>query len=150
METSTVDNQIDEIIKDNKIFRFASELQGTTDSERKKQLKTIIHVLQGAQYENSHQKIVEMYDDIDKHIYEQRWVKLNKEQKKFKINEFLNETIKDQDNKNIIKTEMNELIDKNKLRTIKDVEYDSKTSKIINIFILKNIDGKFIIDKKKK
>jgi hypothetical protein len=57
METTSIDNQIDEIVKDNKLFRFASELQDTTDSERKKHLKIIIQLLQGKRPDDAHKKL---------------------------------------------------------------------------------------------
>jgi hypothetical protein len=150
METTSIDNQIDEIIKDNKLFRFASELQDTTDDERKKQLKIIIQLLQGKEPDDAHKKLHEMYKDIDKQIYEQRWTKLTKAQKIVKIKEFLKSNISDSEERKNIETELIQLVNNGRLRTIRDVTYDSKQSKIITISILKFNDGKYLIDKKKK
>lgn len=150
METTSVDNQIDEIVKDNKLFRFASELQDTTDSERKKHLNIIIQLLQGKHPDDAHKKLQELYTYIDKQIYKQTWTKLTKDQKIIKIKEFVKDTINDSEERESIENELIQLINKGKLKTIRDVTYDSEQSKIITISVLKKVNEKYIIDKKKK
>tara|TARA_X000000950_G_scaffold188027_2_gene227391 strand:- start:3060 stop:3512 length:453 start_codon:yes stop_codon:yes gene_type:complete len=70
---------------------------------------------------------------IDDYVYRKPWNKLSKEQRLIKLKEFLNNLIKDAVNIEIIKYDIMQLFEKNKLNSAKLVNYEPFSSKIIGI-----------------
>ena len=70
---------------------------------------------------------------IDEYVFRKPWNKLTKEQRLIKLNEFLNDYIKDTSNSKIIKNKILEEFKKNKLNSAKIVSYEPISSKILGI-----------------
>ena len=134
-----IDNIIDEIVNQNKIIRFASELGHTKDNpERYEKIKNILKKLEGItthDFETSAKsKIVEIYDKINEQTLHWKWNKLSNPQKKDRIDEYLKYTITDDNKKNKAKLLIYNLIDSKKLKK-NAITYDSTKSKVTGIFI---------------
>ena len=70
---------------------------------------------------------------IEDYAFRKPWNKLSKEQKLIKLKEFLNEFIKEATNSKLIKRKILEQFKKNKLNSVKVVNYEPFSSKIIGI-----------------
>lgn len=110
---------IDDIVRDNYIFRFASELQQTSDEERKDAIRSIINKIQYNNPQSSQDKLSSICNNIDEFLLKKTWGRLNIEQKINRIKFYMEG--KDDD--------AQEIIDMLKNGTLKnsDVDYD-KTS----------------------
>jgi len=130
---------LDVIIKNNKVFRFSSELQHTKDVERQKELVSIINLLDGIKTtEDSAQTLLnELCKDLTVQSMKKKWGKLYPIQKITKIKEYLKETISNKTARDKIQNLAIEMINKGGLKTAKDVIYDNTTYKIIEIICLK-------------
>ena len=124
---------IDRLIKENKLYRFKSELSDTTDETRINALTKLINL-----YE-AHKDEKQIKDDILKaHLkvlndsqYQKKWQFFNSEQKMNRINEYIERTeIKD----NNIITFLKNGINDNKLKS-KDIKYDNIKCHIVSINI---------------
>lgn len=89
--THVYSQQIDDIIKSNKVFRFVAELEETTDKSRCKQIKKLLHQEQSIK---NPQKLKE--EKMNHHLkilrfsqYQKRWQYLNLEQKLNRVDEFI-------------------------------------------------------------
>ena len=90
-----------------------------------------------------------MFDEAIKMVYMKPWNRLPNFHKKVKLTEYVNELYAEhKDHKKILNLLVNALEDNN-LGTIKHVVYDNKNSKIINIPVLCEINGKFQLKIKK-
>src|SRR5690348_6815390 len=93
LEQNSPDNIIDEIIKDNKLKRFASEIQHTNDSNRKQDLREVLRCLEGATTikfeESAKTKLNKIFDEMDNSTIHNKWSRLSIPQKKDRIKEFL-------------------------------------------------------------
>jgi hypothetical protein len=136
---------LDEIVKNNKVFRFTSELQHTSDSNRQKELKSIIKLLDGIKTtEDDAQSLLnEMCTDLTTQSMKKKWGKLCPIQKITKIKEYLSENISNKSARDKIQNLAIDLINKGKLKTAKDVVYDDKNYKIVHINCLKKEIDKF-------
>jgi len=134
------DNSIEDIIKENKIHRFALELQDTTDETRKSDIRVILHMLQGNVDNNNEQKtqskLEDLYKKQDECTLRRKWSRLQTNQKLEKMKEYVNTNIKDTVNKQSVILQLTELINDNRL-THKYVDYDVPNSVILTISILK-------------
>jgi hypothetical protein len=146
-ENSTICNEIEDQIKNNQIYRFASELSHTTENDRKQALKTITNNLQKKPVDptdNARNKLTKMFSDVDIELLKRPWNKIPDLHKESKITEYVNDKYKDNENKTDILTLLLEVLGKGQLKTIKQVEYDRKQSKITNIpHLIENEDGSF-------
>lgn len=70
---------------------------------------------------------------IEDYAYRKPWNKLTKEQRLIKLNEFLDDFIKDSLNSKIVKNKILEQFKKNKLNSANVVNYEPFSSKIIGI-----------------
>lgn len=70
---------------------------------------------------------------IEDYAYRKPWNKLTKEQRLIKLNEFLDDFIKDSLNSKIVKNKILEQFKKNKLNSANIVNYEPFSSKIIGI-----------------
>jgi len=129
MESESFDNILDNIVKDNKIYRFVFQLEKTNIDDDRKKLKVILDKLQGIKTDVSN-KMMKLYSRMEDATYNRKWYKLKSDQKKEKIKEFMN-TIKIK-NKKKIENKLFELIDTKKLKD-KDIEFESGKIKCIKI-----------------
>lgn len=130
------DNVIDEIIKDNKLHRFASELQYTDDQTRKAQINEILVFLQGVsaiKTQSPQSKRNKMFSDYHNKAILQSWNKLKKSQRNERMKCYLTELVKDEDNRNDIIKQVCELIDEGKLKGTKEVIYNKEKGEIISV-----------------
>lgn len=147
----SVYSDIESLIKSNMVFRFGLELSKTSDSDRKQTINNILTRLENKNTEISvKEKREKMFEDIDKKVYRQKWLKLQNFHKENKINEYIEEKYKDHQNKNQLRDLLLEYLNENKFKTEKYIKYDSIATKIIDIVGLVEEEGIFkFIDKKK-
>ena len=120
-QEKSVDNQIDEIILECKIYRFASELQNTDDEERKTDLRKILNMYQRSEQSpiktnTARQKIDDMFDKIEESSLKKRWLKLNIIQKKNKIEKFVSNMVMDDNKKEEYKKKLLNMLENKKLK----------------------------------
>nr|QBK88485.1 MAG: hypothetical protein LCMiAC01_01620 [Mimivirus LCMiAC01] len=101
-------------------------------TQRIDQLKTIISSMDKKEIDN----ITNMFNKIDKFVYRNTWYRLNNIYKLNKIKEYLNENIKDSDERTDILEKLTEMVNNNKLGTKKTVDYDPDKEKINSISVL--------------
>jgi hypothetical protein len=116
---------MNEIITENKLFRFASELQHTTDEYRKVILKHILQKLQDVNLvkDNNIQKFDKELEDNEKLMYKKQWSRLQDFQKEDRILDYIKK--KYPDKKHI-------LIQKNIMKLIEDGTLISKNIKYVS------------------
>jgi hypothetical protein len=133
----SVDTQIDEIIRENKIYRFAYEFERTEDADRKAEIKKILNILQGTKEQEredaAKSKLNKIYDNIDKFSLKRKWTKLSVAQKQDRIKEYLNLSIKDEKLREGVKEKLFTMLDDGKLKTTKLVDYDVENAQIKSI-----------------
>jgi len=136
--TTNINTKIEEIIRDNKIFRYALELQNTTDVKRKELIKLKLINLQGIPTKElsttAKTKLDEIYDNIDSFTLKQKWSKLKDKQKLERIKLFIESSDLSDSKKVQLDKTIIEMI-KNKTFKISYIDYDSKDGKIISIDI---------------
>lgn len=130
--------QIDNSIKENKLYRLNEELMETTDNHRIKLLNEIIHSL--SSFKNTHQineeKLQEHRRILKEEQYKKKWQFLNKDQRLNRLDEFITRNnITDE-----IKKQLLELFEKGTIMS-KHIKYDHTKSIITEITQLKDIDG---------
>lgn len=133
---TSVDTQLDEIVRENKIYRFAHELQSTTDVERKKLITNKLKLIQGSTQEEMDKeagdKLSVIRNNMNTFSLKQKWSKLTKLQKKDRIKQFIDASKYDSDKKKKTETKLLTMVDNNTLK-VSFIEYDEETSKIKNI-----------------
>jgi len=124
---------MNEIITENKLFRFASELQHTTDDYRKVVIKHILQKLQDVNLvkDNNIQKFDKELEDTEKLMYRRRWSGLQDFQKEDRILDYVKRKYPDK---------KHELIQKNIMKLIEDgtlisknIKYDSGKGELESI-----------------
>ena len=77
--------------------------------------------------------------DLDSYVFKKSWNKLHYYQKKNRLNNYIDNSLLETNNKNkmFIKNQLLDLLDNKKLNSNKKVIYDPKNSKILNIVGLK-------------
>ena len=141
MINNSTDNIIDELMKESKIYRFASELEYVTknnnndDNKRKEDIQSILRVLQGIQNNTctARDKLNDIYSKIDECSYKKKWTRLQEMQKIKKVKEFLLSLISDTANRHDVETQIIDEIKQGGLKTAKHVTYDITTSNILSI-----------------
>jgi hypothetical protein len=120
------DNEIDNIIKENKLFRFTTEYAHTINPDRKNILEHIIRAFDTSNTIScTKNKLEQIYNKIDENCLKKKWGRLTDEQKKDRLKLYYND---DQDKYNMIV----KLLEEKKLKQ-SCVEYDTISSKIISI-----------------
>lgn len=144
----TVSNEIEYLIKDNKTYRFASELSHTQNNDRKEQLRTIVSSLQVKPViDTTKDKISKMFNDVDKEIFKQPWAKLRNNHKEVKIKEYIEEHYNNSVNKKQLLELLTDALAAGHYKTNKHVDYNQKTSKITNIKnIIENPDDTYQLE----
>ena len=92
MEDTSIDKQLDEIIKDNRIFRYVSEMQESTDEKRKTELIDEIKNLNMQKQTNEEKakgKIEQMCKAITVNSGKKKWFRLNEDIQITKLNEYI-------------------------------------------------------------
>lgn len=152
-----VDEIIDEIIKNNKIRRFASELSVLSDStnvdstntdlQRKEDLQRLIDFYTVKQSDTNTGKntVIKMYDKFNEETLHWKWFKLSIPQQKNRISEYLKRTLQNKNNQIEAEKLFFQLIETGKLKK-NAVVYDTVDSKITDIFLeefeeMKKLDG---------
>lgn len=132
------DNEIDDIVRCNKQFRFATELQNTEDENRKNDIRKIIKIIDGQTIDSSEsrKKLDLFYQTIDQKSLQNKWTRLSKDQKENRLDDYLKNLIKEPQIFQNIKEKLFELLNQNKLKHEKDIFYDPDIGKIISLPIL--------------
>ena len=138
METQSVDTQIDELVRDNKIHRFAYELENTTDDSRKTSIMSILKLLQGTKEEEkdalAKSKRTKLYDDIDIFSLKRKWNKLSTIQKQNRLKDYCTTTINDQKIRSETEKKLFDMLENATLKP-KFIVYDVNEGKITSITI---------------
>ncbi len=97
---TSVDNQIDDIVRENKIHRFASELQYTLPEERKTILREILQLSSDKKESSGNgmetdarNKLNKMYDSIGENSLKKKWVSLTTSQKQERIKSYIKNSV---------------------------------------------------------
>lgn len=155
------ENTIDELIRSNKAQRFGFELSYTDNQQRKKDIHTIIKLLNHGSVENTNQQIQQnqknesdktdsnknkvisakldkVFDKINDQLLHGKWSKLSIPQKKDRIKIYIESICDDKTQRSEAIKLLNKLVDNGKLKEkgkgkINGVEYDSNLCEIISI-----------------
>ena len=144
---TTIESIVESIVKNNKKFRFKNELDVTKDKDRQTQIKTILNQLEGNKEilnidnNNARDKLNLIFDKIDIETLKNKWSKLKIEQRIDRLNKFF-DTLPDGKNKDSVLKELIELVNNKKLKTVKEVVYNTHDCKIEKIMILEYCETK--------
>jgi len=154
--SSGITNELDDLAKSFKLYRFKNELDFYKSQNDKKysdkidSLTKIIAGLDGIQdvKEDSKNKIQNVFNEIDKMVYKKPWKKLPNFHKNIKIKEYVSDNFKDKKNdSDIIEKILLDAVENKELNKDEYVAYDQNLCKITSIPILKqNDDGKYILE----
>lgn len=138
-QEQTSENLIEEIIAENKIYRFASELQGIEDETRKTQLRNILAILQRCdkntkeeKEEATQQKLGQIFAKEAEFALKKSWGKLNESQRTNRIKYYISKMIMDTPKKQEYEKKVLDLQTSKKLKKTQ-VVYDEKIGEIITI-----------------
>lgn len=134
--------QIDNTIKENKLYRFNEELVETIDNQRIKMLNEIIQLL--SSFKNTQQineeKLHEHLRILKEEQYKKKWQFLNKDQRINRLEDFIaKNNFNDSISKKLIELFENGTI------VSKHIKYDHAKSIITDVSLLKLVDGNFQI-----
>lgn len=147
---SMIKNEINDLVRDNKIYRYIFELQNSKNENEKIELQNILNELQ-----NNKPKNISSLDNLKNHIneiecmkFKKIWSRLKDFQKEDRLLKFLNSL----EFKNDIKEKIINLFNDGKLNSSKDVEYDNQKCEIISLKCLEKDenDNYFIKEKNSK
>lgn len=127
-------DQIDDIIRENKIHRFLLELQHTKCLERKEHVKQILNSLQ-YNFKNINEgknKMDELQKEMCDSALKKSWARLSHDQRNDRINEFVNRTIKDKNIKNMMLDKFIDMLENGELKN-NYVIYDKEIGSIESI-----------------
>lgn len=132
MEDTSYDSQVLELIRNNKIYRYATELQNITDEKRKKEILDIMNKL-NEQNETMEEKAKKEIDQIcttlEHSIAKKKWFRLSEDMQIDKLNEYIKKhNLQDKQDQIMI------LYKEGKLKG-KKIVYDSENMCITNIVI---------------
>lgn len=134
---NTIDNEINEIIRENLIYRFAIELEYTEDEYRKEEIKNKLNKLQFSEkieYDETKTKLDNMFSKIDEFVLKKQWTKLTPNQKNERIDHFIRLKKLSDDKVLLIKDTIDKLIKNKKLKS-SYIEYNIETGQIDEINI---------------
>ena len=145
METVSINTTIDNVIRENKIYRFSSELQYNEDEDRKKSLRDILKQLQNDNNDKSskaRENLNVICEKLNQNQLKKKWYRLTKDQKIDQITKYYEEKIENEITRKNTISNVLEMLESEKLKN-KNVEYNEKDGKIINIEIeIKNVKEK--------
>jgi hypothetical protein len=137
-----LDSMTKEIMKNiqtNILYRFETENDNTYDEEKKLILKKVLLYLNkktSEEYDTKQankDKLNNFLDKMTNNKMKTTWTRLNYDQKLSKLEEFINNEVTDDKKKKIIMKKIKTLLDKGKLNTAKEINYDKDNCKINNI-----------------
>ena len=138
-QEQSTDNVIDELMTECKIYRFASELQTTTDENRKTSLRQILNVLQRCdkaviegKEDSTQKKLDMMFEQETQYALKKSWAKLNDNQRINRIKFYISQLIMDDNKKKDYEKKVLELYETKKLKKAQ-VLYNEKTGEISKI-----------------
>lgn len=126
MDTTSIGTTIDNIVRENKIFRVAAELEHTNNAERKTLFREILRQLQSREneiQEKARENVNAVCSRLTENQFKKTWNRLTTEQKEEQIKRFFQKDDEEECEK-IMK-----MLHDGKLK-IKMVEYDKKLGKI--------------------
>lgn len=136
MMSETVNlNTFDSIVRENKIYRFSSELQYSEDDDRKNLLREILKKIQNDTSNKSvkvREEISILCEKMNANQYKKKWHRLNEEQKKDQIQKYFSEKIEDNVEREKEMNKVFNMLDNDKLKNT-HIKYDEKEGKIENI-----------------
>lgn len=89
MDQANIENQIDDIIRSCRNYRFATELHATQNEERKKILRQLLPIQkEHAQENTAREKFNKLCAEVDKCALKKSWNKLTIGQKQERLNEY--------------------------------------------------------------
>lgn len=135
-EGMSVDSQIDQLVRENMIHRFASELQNTTGEERKEQIREILRITQRSEKDpmEAKNKLLKIYSNIDTELLKRKWTKLSDLQKKDRLREYAKRTIVDEKKRKKVENKIIKMLNDKTLKQ-KQVNYDNVIGQIKSIDI---------------
>lgn len=141
----SVDSAIESMRKENLIYRFERELESIqtksdvmteTDELRVNKITDILSKLTGKKKNIVKEDISvqknKMFDEINKIVYSQPWVKLHTIHKEVKLKEYIEEKYKDNPNMEHIRADLLEKYHDKKIPS-RNVEYNTKLGRIESI-----------------
>lgn len=153
--SSGITNELDDLAKSFKLYRFNGELNYYTsqndniNNEKIEALTKVIAVLDGKQdTKNEKNKTIEALNEMSNMVYKKTWRRIPNFHKNIKIKEYLSERFKDI-NYSYIENMISSAIENNEFNNEENVIYDQKICKIIDIPALKqDQSGKYILTQK--
>lgn len=135
MNEISINTTIDQIVIENKIFRFASELQYIEDDNRKYLLRKILRKLQNDNSDKSskaREEIAKITQKINENQMKKKWFRLTNEQKTEQIKKYFEKKIEDVEKRD---NEIKKVLDMLELESLKnkDIVYNEKEGYIENI-----------------
>ncbi|ATZ80729.1 hypothetical protein BMW23_0683 [Bodo saltans virus] len=135
MEVSTFSNIIDEMVKENKIFRYAAELDNINNEERKNALRDILKTYKTKNLEISEkakEQMIDVCNKINETKYKKSWNKILPEHREELLVSYFTNLIENEKERKENIDKYTELLKNGKIKNDM-VEYDSKNAKIIAI-----------------
>ena len=142
MDISLSGTIIDNIVRENKIYRMSCELEHIDNKERKESLREVLSMLRNKDVDKSErarENINNVCNKLTESKFKKGWNRLLTEQKEEQLNRFFKDEKNDDIKKKVLK-----LFNDGKLKQ-KMVEYDKTNGKIIS-FNLGKQSGKKEID----
>jgi hypothetical protein len=135
MSEISINTTIDQIVIENKIFRFASELQYSDDDNRKYLLREILRRLQNDNSDKSskaREEINKISEKMNENQMKKKWFRLTNENKIEQIKKYFEKKIDDFEKRNNEIKKVLEMLESDSLKN-KNVTYNEKDGKIENI-----------------
>ena len=144
---SIIKNDINDLVRDNKIYRYIYELQNSKNENEKIEIQNILNELQNkkSKNENSLDNLKNHISEIESMKFKKIWSRLKDFQKEDRLLKFLNSL----EIKNDIREKIINLFNDGKLNSSKDVEYDNEKCEIINLKCLEKDENDIFFIKEK-
>ncbi len=131
-----ITNELEEIVKENMLYRFKTELNYCIEDDKTEVIKKIIKDLNKdkVNYDTkviNKNKLDNFLDKMTNNKFKQAWARLNIDQKFTKLEEYINE--QNFPNKKELLKKVRNLLNDNKLASSKEVDYDKELCKINKI-----------------
>jgi hypothetical protein len=149
--TESIDTQLYDLIRENTLHRFASELQYTSseDEERKNTLRYIINCYTAKTEESkktdARNKLDKMYNNMEENFLKKKWSSLTASQKEDRIKAFVKES---EDGTTDYEEQLLQMLEKGTLKQ-SYLEYDHHKGVIVSINIPEKVEKVKTIKKKK-
>lgn len=134
---NTIDTEINDIVRENLIYRLAIELEYTTDEIRKEEIKNKLNKIQFSEkieFNETKIKLDDMFNRIDEFVLKKQWTKLSMKQKNERIEHFIKSKKLSNEHAILLKETIDKLIKNKKLKT-SYIEYNTDLGQIDEINI---------------